>query len=139
MSTISDNSEKNSKKSGKKHADCKLAKGRRDSERKERPNDKNDNDKNEKILEEGQVEGVEIHSPASSVSLSPEDPEMGLSKLDDIVKHLTSDLDRSQTASSSSSVADKRESDECDDLLSDYTSETTFFDAERSPSHTGER
>lgn len=42
-----------------------------------------------------------------------------------------------RTQSSSSSALNSGEGDENDDLLSDYTSETTFFDAERTVSAVG--
>lgn len=52
----------------------------------------------------------------------------------------SSDIEKSmQTASSSSAVSVARDCDESDDLLSDYTSETTFFDAEVSPSVAGRK
>ena len=52
----------------------------------------------------------------------------------------SSDIEKSmQTASSSSAVSVARDCDESDDLLSDYTSETTFFDAEMSHSVTGKK
>jgi hypothetical protein len=42
------------------------------------------------------------------------------------------------SALDSSAIGSSREIEESDDLLSDYTSETTFFDEERSPSTLGE-
>lgn len=48
-----------------------------------------------------------------------------------------SEVDKSMLTASSSSAISGREGDESDDLLSDYTSETTFFDADRSNSTAG--
>lgn len=48
-----------------------------------------------------------------------------------------SEIDKSMRTASSSSAISGREGDESDDLLSDYTSETTFFDADRSSTNAG--
>lgn len=81
------------------------------------------------------------------ISLTADEPidhhssEIGSAKLDDfpeLAKSFDSDLDKSQrTPTSSSSALNSREGDESDDLLSDYTSDTTFFDAERTVSTVG--
>ena len=57
----------------------------------------------------------------------------------ELAKSYDSEMDKSNRApTSSSSGQNTAECDEIDDLLSDYTSETTFFDAERSASTIGE-
>jgi hypothetical protein len=89
-----------------------------------------------KSSEDFQSSNIQVNVTCSTVASSEQDAcEAGFDKSDDLLKSNTSDfLDKSRSGgtSSSSSMLNPRETDECDDLLSDYTSETTFFDAERS-------
>lgn len=84
---------------------------------------------------------IPIEMPSTDVAYDPEKNGLGekFDEFPDLVKSVdASEIDKSmRTASSSSAVGSGRECDESDDLLSDYTSETTFFDAERSSSATG--
>jgi hypothetical protein len=84
---------------------------------------------------------IPIEMPSTDVAYDPD--KNGLSDKFDDFPELVKSIDASEinksmrTASSSSAISSNRECDESDDLLSDYTSETTFFDAERSSSATG--
>ena len=84
---------------------------------------------------------IPIEMPSTNVAYDPEKYGSG-EKFDDF-PNLVKSIDASEiekanrTPSSSSAVGSTRECDESDDLLSDYTSETTFFDADRSSSATG--
>ena len=77
-------------------------------------------------------------SPSAADSADKSASEAGSVKIlnnSELAKSYDSEIDKlNRPATSSSSGHNTGECDEIDDLLSDYTSETTFFDAERSGS-----